>query len=276
MFCVIQEVRLKKPNTHGAWKEYQIEDTQITMGGAISHHYSYHPIRSAGRFERPYREAYRISVHFSYRQDGKPRKRQYSLCTVSWYDFADGYFSLYDWANSRIERVAEAEGMDIDQIYNIVEEKISPLEKEIKKQYHKTEEYKSVKAREKLLKDYQKRRKEFAKQYGQPEAVYDNIFDIYGVLRDADYLARLQREKQQEQAWQREQERAWSSYYNQYQRTYSSSGFTSTGGYSEADRVHLKKFYRLLSQKFHPDVNPDHDTSEEMKLINQLKDDWGL
>ncbi len=276
MFCVIQETQLKKPNTHGAWREYEVTDMQITMNGGTIHHYGYYPVDDAGKFERPHREAYRISLHFSYRQDGKPRKRQYSLCTVDWYDFADGCFTLYDWAGSKIERVADTEGVDIDHIYNIVEEKISPLEKEIKKQYHKTEEYKSVKAREKLLKDYQKRKKEFAKQYGQPEAVYDNIFDIHGTLRDADYLARLQREKQQEQAWQREQERAWSSYSETGRRTYSSSGFTSTGGYSEADRAHLKKFYRLLSQKFHPDVNPDHDTSEEMKLINRLKDDWGL
>jgi len=273
MFCVIQETRLKKPNTHGAWKEYQIEDTQITMGGAVSHIYGYYPVRGAGRFERPHQEAFRILLHFSYRNDGKPRKRQYALCTASWYDFADGYFSLYDWAGSRIDHAAEAEGISVDQIYNIVEAKIGPLEKEIQRQFHKTEEYKSEKARKKLLKDYQKRKKEFAKQYGQPEAVYDNIFDVFGTLRDADYLARLQREKQQERTWQ---ERSWSSYSETGRRNYSSSSFSSAGGYSEDDKARLKKFYRLLSQKFHPDVNPDHDTSEEMKLINRLKDDWGL
>jgi len=201
MFCVIQEIQLKKPNTHGAWREYEVTDTQITTNGITTHHYGYFPVHDTSRFERPHREAYRISLHFSYRQDGKPRKRQYSLCTASWYDFVDGYFSLYDWAGSRIERAAEAECVDIDQIYNIVEAKISPLEKEIKKQFQKTEEYKAEKAREKLLKDYQKRKKEFAKQYGQPEAAYDNIFDVFGTLRDADYLARLQREKQQERAW---------------------------------------------------------------------------
>ncbi len=274
MFCVIQEVQLKKPNTHGAWREYEVTDMHITMNGDTMHHYGYYPVDDAGKFERPHREAYRVSVHFSYRQGGKPRKRQYSLCIASWYDFADGYFSLYDWAGSRIERVAEAESVDIDQIYSIVEEKIKPLEKEIQKQFHKTEEYKAEKAREKLLKDYQKRKKEFAKQYGQQEAVYDNIFDIYGTLRDADYLTRLQREKQQEQAWQREQERSWSSYSETGRRNYSS--FASTGGYSEADRTHLKEFYRLLSRKFHPDLNPDRDTTEAMKLVNRLKDDWGL
>ncbi len=245
------------------------------MGGAISHHYGYYPVCSAGRFERPHREAFRVSVHFSYRQDGKPKKRQYSLCTVSWYDFATGCFTLYDWAGSRIERVAEAESVDIDHIYDIVEKKISPLKKEIQKQFHKSEECKAEKAREKLLKYYQKRKKEFAKQYGQPETVYDNVYDVFGALRDADYLARLQRERQQqEQAWQREQERSWSSYSETGRRNYSS--FASTGGYSEADRTHLKEFYRLLSRKFHPDLNPDRDTTEAMKLVNRLKDDWGL
>ncbi len=237
------------------------------------HHYGYFPVHDTSRFERPRREAYRISLHFSYRQDGKPRKRQYSLCTASWYDFATGCFTLYDWANSRIERVAEAESMDIDQIYSIVEEKISPLEKEIQKQYHKTEEYKSVKTRERLLKDYQKRKKEFAKQYGQPEAVYDNIFDIYGTLRDADYLARIQMKRQREEERQREQ---WSGYNETGRRNHSSSSFSRTGSYSEADKAHLKEFYRLLSRKFHPDLNPDRDTTEAMKLVNRLKDDWGL
>ncbi len=273
MFCVIQEIRLKKPNIHGAWREYEVTDTHITMNGGTMHHYGYYPVDDAGKFERLHREAYRLLLHFSFRQDGKPRKRQYALCTVNWYDFATGCFSLYDWAGSRIERVAEAEGMDIDQIYNIVEEKISPLEKEIQKQYHKTEEYKSEQAREKLLKDYQKRRKEFAKQYGQPEAVYDNIFDIHGVLREPDYLDRLIQERKQEEERQREQ---WSSYYSQHQRTYSSGGFASAGGYTEADRIHLKEFYRLLSRKFHPDLNPDRDTTEAMKLINRLKEDWKL
>ncbi len=274
MFCVIQEIQLKKPNTHGAWREYEVTDTQITTNGITTHHYGYFPVHDTNRFERPHMEAYRISFHFSYRKDGKPRKRQYALCTASWYDFADGCFTLYDWADSRISHVSEAEGVSIDQIYDIVEGKIAPLEKEIKKQYHKTEEYKSVKTRERLLKDYQKRKKEFAKQYGQPEAVYDNIFDVFGTLRDADYLARLQRERQQqEQAWQ---ERSWSSYSEAGRRNYSSSSFSSAGNYSEDDKARLKKFYRLLSQKFHPDVNPDHDTSEEMKLVNRLKGDWGL
>ncbi len=269
MFVVIQEIRLKKPNKNGAYKKYKVSDTAITMNGGTTHHYGYDPDYDSGRFERPHREAYRISLHFSYRKDGKPQKRQYSLCTASWYDFVDGYFSLYDYADSRIERVSESEGVDTDQIYNIVEEKISPLEKEIQRQFHQTEEYKTERARKKLLEEYRKRKTEFAKQYSVSEDVYDCIFDIHGVLRDADYLARIQ---------QREQERqnTWRSYSEKGQRNYNSSSLTSTGGYTEGEKASLKKFYRILSKRFHPDLNPERDTTAEMQLLNRLKVDWGL
>ncbi len=269
MFCAIQEIRLKKPNKNGDYKKYRVSDTAITMNGGTTHHYGYDPDYASGRFERPHMEAYRISLHFSYRKDGKPRKRQYSLCTVDWYTLAENLFSLYDWAGDRIERVTDTEGISTDQIYNIAEEKISPLEKEIQKQFHQTGEYKAKREREKLLKEYQKRKTEFAKQYSVSEDVYDCIFDIYGVLRDADYLARIQ---------QREQERqnTWRSYSEREQRNYSSSSFTSTGDYTDGDKARLKEFYRVLSKKYHPDVNPERDTSEEMKLINRLKEDWGL
>ena len=44
----------------------------------------------------------------------------------------------------------------------------------------------------------------------------------------------------------------------------------------EDNKAMLKKFYRTLSKAYHPDSNPDKDTSEEMKLLNQLKSDWGV
>ena len=46
--------------------------------------------------------------------------------------------------------------------------------------------------------------------------------------------------------------------------------------YKEEDKAVLKQFYRELSKKFHPDANPDIDTSQQMQLLNQLKQEWGL
>ena len=51
---------------------------------------------------------------------------------------------------------------------------------------------------------------------------------------------------------------------------------TAASNYSEADKAMLKKFYRTLLKAFHPDSNPDKDTSEEMKMLNRLKSDWGV
>ncbi|NBI88472.1 hypothetical protein D3Z47_20730, partial [Lachnospiraceae bacterium] len=76
----------------------------------------------------------------------------------------------------------------------------------------------------------------------------------------------------------REQSR---SYYENFRSNYGgySGGSycgTAASNYNEADKVMLKKFYRALSKAFHPDSNPDKDTSEEMKMLNRLKSDWGV
>ena len=38
----------------------------------------------------------------------------------------------------------------------------------------------------------------------------------------------------------------------------------------------LKQFYRELCKKYHPDSNQNKDTSQEMQLINRLKEAWGV
>ena len=41
---------------------------------------------------------------------------------------------------------------------------------------------------------------------------------------------------------------------------------TAASNCNETDKALLKKFYRTLSKAFHPDSNPDKDTSEEILL----------
>lgn len=48
------------------------------------------------------------------------------------------------------------------------------------------------------------------------------------------------------------------------------------GNYAESEKKMLKSFYVMLSHKFHPDNNPDKDTTKEMQLLNKLKADWGV
>ena len=38
----------------------------------------------------------------------------------------------------------------------------------------------------------------------------------------------------------------------------------------------LKEFYRKLSKLYHPDLNPDKDTTAQMQVLNKLKEHWGV
>lgn len=70
---------------------------------------------------------------------------------------------------------------------------------------------------------------------------YDRCYDVFGKLRNPEYLDKIKREYKQRKEYET-----------------------------------LKQFYRTLSKKFHPDANPDTDTSKQMQLLNKLKGKWGL
>ena len=82
MFCVIQEIETKKPNKNGYPKELISEFMQCTIMGEDCSHYYHH--YGYERFERPIKKAYRISIHESYRENGKVRKisSQYVLSII--------------------------------------------------------------------------------------------------------------------------------------------------------------------------------------------------
>ena len=44
--------------------------------------------------------------------------------------------------------------------------------------------------------------------------------------------------------------------------------------YSEEEKKLLKRFYKTLAMKYHPDS--DNGSQEEMKFINKLKNQWGI
>ena len=143
MFAVVQEVTLKKPDKHGYAKELKSKYMPASFNGEdIGHHYHFY---SDERFERPVKKAYRVSIHHSFRENGKIRKRQFVLCTVNYYDLATDIFTIYDWCNSKIELAAEELSVSVDEIYELVEKKMNPLIDKIQSEFHETEEYKKRK-----------------------------------------------------------------------------------------------------------------------------------
>ena len=71
MFCVIQEVATKTVPA-GEPKGIEVYESRWTADGKEFCSYEYR--NSAERFERPIRKSYRISIHESYRENGKVKK----------------------------------------------------------------------------------------------------------------------------------------------------------------------------------------------------------
>ena len=182
---------------------------------------------------------------------------------------------LYDYIDRGISRAVDVFNTDYEILYKLVEDKMNPIIDKIKKEFHRSEEYKACRAREKLEKAHQKAKKQFGEQYGVDPDEYDYVYNIFGELMDKPYLDRIVRQYEQQQ-------KAYERRYQEYSySTYSGGG---GGGYSvparstytEEETAILKQFYRSLSKTYHPDLNPGTDTTAAMHLLNKLKETWGV
>jgi hypothetical protein len=278
MYCVIQEIETKTVPRLGYAKDLQSCFIESSFMGKDTSHYFFK--ESAERFERTIRKAYKISLHESYREQGKVKKKQYSLCTVNYYDVAEGWFNVYDYCARKIENISKITGKSIDSLYDMIDSKTDPLIESIEKEFHRTEEYKTHKDHEKIKAAYNDRKRKFASKYDCSDSCYDEIYDGYGSLKNKNRLDEVIKEAKE----RREYEEKSRSYQEQFYSNYSKYFSGSSGSYFESnhsnhgeeDKETLKQFYRVLSKKFHPDSNPDKDTSKEMKLLNTLKTEWGL
>lgn len=276
MFCVIQEIETKKPDKYGYSKELEAYYFSMKIRGQECGHWTY--THGEERFERPIKKAYRISIHNSYRENGKVKKKQYVICTAKYYNIATGIFNLYDWGNSAIERVAAELSVSAESIYELIESKMESLTDKIEAEFMETEEYKTHAEHDRITTLYAANKTQFGAKYGVDSSEYDKIYDVFGNLHNAEYLEQIKTRSK----YQKQYEEQFRSYYKQNQSNYNYEDYfggyskSFSGNYNESDKETLKQFYRALSKKYHPDSNPDTDTSKEMKLLNQLKEDWGL
>ncbi len=273
MFVAIQKIQLKKPKTNGTYKVFKTDSVTISFNGVTKTHYSYNPDYKEGQFERPHREAYKISVHQNYRENGKVRAKQCVIGTLDYYIIAD-YGLCYEDIEAGLDRAAVMFG-DSDKLYDMIETKTAPLIKKIQREYHKSEEYKTVRERERVQKAYQKAKAAFAKRYSVDESEYDYCFDVFGHVMNQAYLDEI---KQRAESYSSYYDFGSGNYDSGYagQQDYSGYFNSNSGNYTEDEKKDLKKFYKALCLKFHPDMNPDKDTTKEMQLLNKLKEEWGL
>ena len=275
MYCVIQEVERKRKNQSGYSKELKSEYMQMSINGQDESHYWHH--YSEERFERDIKKAYRITIHESYRENGKVKKKQFGICTVDYYDLATDWFCLYDWGNSKIETAAKELDCSEEELYTLIEKKLEPIQEQIIEEFKQTEEYKTHEEHEKITTLHAARKVEFNAKYNLSGNEYDKCYDVFGVLQNPEYLKKIEKDYEARQRYEQESRRYYEKYYNNHNQDSSSSyGGSISNTYKEEDKAVLKQFYRELSKKFHPDANPDTDTSQQMQLLNQLKQEWGL
>ncbi|WP_302569524.1 hypothetical protein [uncultured Clostridium sp.] len=267
MYCVIQEVKLKKSDSHGEYKELEVYKNEWIMAGREVKFYSY---RFTGeRFERPIKKAYKISIHKSYREKGKVKKKQWSICTMDYYWIATNGAGIYDFCN--VSNKAEIIGITEEELCDIIYKKLDKLEYKIKSEYQESKEYKTHKKHQEIINKYNVDKKEFEKKYGKDS--YDKCYDVFGELREPELLELIKR--QYEAYKQREY-----SYYKNSSGNYNSNNSYSSyhnkkqSNYNEEDKDKYKKIYKTLAKAYHPDIVKDD--GEMMKLVNQLKDEWGI
>lgn len=271
MFCVVQETRLKRPNKCGAYKELRAYQNQWTVGDKPK---SWGWEYAGERFERPHMEAYKISLHQSFRENGVPRKKQFSVATIGYYGLID--FGLYDHVSGKLEEIAKKTGIAFEALYGLVEEKLTPLADKIMLEFRETEEYEVQKRHEAILESYRTAKTAFGKRYGVDSHEYDYCFDIFGDLKNREYFEQLAKSQHQRQEYQRSYCGGNSSNHSGRSNSYNGSyRAASSGTYTDDERAMLKQFYRALSRQFHPDMTGGK-TEAEMKLLNRLAEDWHL
>ncbi len=267
MFCVIQGIQRKKPTRPGEYKELNVYPLEMSINGVpqkTEYRYEY----AGGRFERPIRTAYKVSIHESKRVHGVVTKNQYAVTTMGYYDLAE--YGIDDCIRGGvIESIAERLEVSASNLRELIYAKISPLQKQIEAEFEQSVEFKTHAKHKEILKEYHSRKAAFSKRYGVDE--YDCCYNVYGEVMNQAYLDEIKKAS-------RQREQAHSGYYESASSNYDYSRlFTSTqSAYSSEDRERLKRFYKSLSKIYHPDLNRDTDTHAEMVLLNRLKEEWGV
>lgn len=263
MYCVIQETARKRSDRYGEplaiiayQNQWRLDESKpFTWGWKYSEE----------RFERPHHEAYKITIHQSYREGGRVRKRQWTICTMSYYDVAE--YSLYDCANSRIQAAAEKMDVTSSELYRLIESKLEPLRERLEAEFHQSPEYIARQEHERIIADYMTAQSEFCNRYDVGKDEFARCYDIFLTLQNAEYLERV-----------KAKHKARKSRYQEYFRSSSGGGYSipTASTYTDDETDMLRQFYKVLAKKFHPDLNPGQDTTKAMQLLNRLKESWGV
>lgn len=282
MYIYVKE-SVSKLKTKGYAKELLTGTKELENGLTINTHWY-----SDDCFIRNPKSVYSIFLCKSYRENGKSKTKQYKIATISYWDIAESYEDDFvDWLSPEFDNIlwvkmlakidsilAEdgcLKGLNDDaqkeylyKIQDDLSDKCDCFWNKIVNAFKKTKEYKVHEEHRQILEAYHTNKMNFLEDYDCYPDEYDVCFDIYGRVTNSEYLPRIQ---------SRHSESDFSSGY--------SSGHSSEkivyrdANYSKTELQYLKKFYKTLATKYHPDTN-NNKTTGEMQFINKLKEQWGI
>lgn len=266
MYCVIQEIERKKENQYGEYKELKAYRNEWSLDGE---NYKYSYKYTGGRFERQIRKAYKISIHDSYRENGKVKKKQWVICTMDYYTLLEswpGDCIIKSKLNEKLESMQISE----DMLWEMVYVKLQPIIDRITREYEATEEYRAHQEHRAIVDKHIKTKNAFESVYG--DDTYDYCYDVFGVLRNKEKLEEIKEQHRQQKEYQR-------SYYDNFKSNYSdyfksSYSETKASNHTEAEKEYLKIIYKSAAMKLHPDIKKDN--GDGMKFLNKLKAEWNI
>ena len=163
MFCVIQEVATKTVPA-GEPKGIEVYESRWTADGKEFCSYEYR--NSAERFERPIRKSYRISIHESYRENGKVKKKQTVICTIGYYEVVDWGDWPGDFVVGGLASKADALGLEESELADLIYTKWQAIVDRIWEEYKQTEEYAARQENCRIIREHNERINEFTEKYG--------------------------------------------------------------------------------------------------------------
>lgn len=273
MYVTVQKI-YGKAKVYGYPKD--VVTTKTDLGTTIRYEWEY----SEEKFERE-NYSYKITVKESYRENGKVKQKQIVMGTFHWFDFIDHYVYPDDWFYAKLEEIFPNKTQDqINTVCDEIDKKVGIIEREECDKWHSSKEYKVHNKHLNMIQKYKSKKVVFDELYG--EDIFEQIYDVHLKVMNQELYERLpqirakkkksdEEKREYERRSREEQQKKWDDFYRQYSNSSYSIGSSST--YTDKEKEYLKKFYRALATKFHPDVTGDN---EAMQFLNRLKESWGI
>lgn len=273
MYVAAQKI-YGKSKVYGYSKD--VVTTELKVGTTIRYGWRY----SEEKFERE-NYSYKIVVKESYRKNGKVKQKQAVMGTYHWFDFIDHYVYPEDCFYGKLEEIFPDKTQDqLNDICDEIDKKVGEIETVESKLWTGSKEYKIHNKHLEMVRKYESKKRTFDELYG--EDIFEQVYDIHLKVMNQELYGQLSKirdkkekadeeKRNQERREREEQQKKWDDFYRQYTSGSYSVGSGST--YTDKEKEYLKKFYKVLAVKFHPDVIEEN---EPMKFLNKLKESWGI